>query len=189
MKKLILLFAFTMTALFANSQKSFNFTYNGFISVADSSKNYVVIDVPNTAQNKLFQKAKMYLSTLYNNPKYVTSEVDNEQLTIDAIDSKEMKIIFVMNGPNIWKLSYKYVFSFKDNKIKFTPVFKELTNIYNANTVGLIGVNVLGTVTGVFNKNGKCLKEKAKEEVELSVNNFVAKLTTELIKQDQKDNW
>lgn len=172
-----------------DAQSNFQLDPSGFVSVSDSSKNYVVLDVPNTPQNKLYQKTRMYLNTLYNNPKYVTTEVENEQIAIDAIDSKEVRVIFVMNGPNIWQFSYKYVFSFKDNKIKFAPVFKGLINSSNGSKIDLIGVNVLGTVTGIFNKNGKCLKEKAKNEVESSVNDFVKSLLGNINKPESNDNW
>src|SRR5574343_170940 len=109
MKKMILFAAMICCCVIDNAQ--FTLTSNGFINSSDESKDFIVVDVPNTPQNKLFQKTKMYLNTLYNNPKYVTTEVENEQIAIDAIDSKEMKVIFVMNGPNLWKFEYKYVFS------------------------------------------------------------------------------
>lgn len=172
-----------------NVSSQFLLTGDGFVAVADKSKDYAVIDVPNTAQAKLFQKTKMYLNTLYNNPNYVTAEVENEQIAIDAIDSKEMRIIFVMNGPNLWQFEYKYIFSFKDNKIKFSPIFKSLKNTMNVSKIDLVGAKVLGTTTGIFNKSGKCLKEKAKEDIEASVNNFVSKLTEALTKPQDNDNW
>jgi len=189
MKKVLFIAVLSIVCLSLNAQKQFNLEATGFVSVVDSSKNYVVVDVPNTPQNKLYQRAKMYLNTLYNNPKFVTAEVENEQIAIDAIDSKEMKIIFVMSGPNIWTFSYKYVFSFKDNKIKFAPVFKNLVNSYNGSTIDLIGSSILGTVTGLYNKKGKCLKEKAKIEVENSVNDFVKSLSENMNKQQSNDNW
>lgn len=187
-KKLLALLA--LVAFFGTANAQFKLTNNGFANVTDETKDYTVIDVPNTPQNKLFQKTKMYLNTLYNNPKFVTSEVDNEQIAIDAIDSKELRIIFALSGPNIWQFGYKYVFTFKDNKLKFSPAFKNLVNTENGRTIDLIGSNVLGIVSGIFNKKGKCLKEKAKEEVELSVNDFVKNLTEELNKTPKKDdNW
>jgi hypothetical protein len=185
MKKVLFILVAVCFSTIANAQ--FALTSNGFINSSDETKDYVVIDVPNTSQVKLFKKTKMYLNTLYNNPKFVTSEVENEQVSIDAIDAKEMRIIFVLNGPNIWQFSYKYVFSFKDNKIKFAPVFKSLINTANNSTIDLIGSNVLGTVSGIFNRKGKCLKDKAKTEVESAVNYFVTKLTLSL--QEQNDNW
>ena len=187
MKKVLFILMAVCCSTIANAQ--FALTGNGFINSSDETKDYAVIDVPNTPQTKLFQKTKMYLNTLYNNPKFVTSEVENEQISIDAIDAKEMRIIFVLNGPNIWQFSYKYVFSFKDNKLKFAPVFKSLINTENNSTIDLVGSNVLGTVSGVFNKKGKCLKDKAKTEVELAVNDFVKKLTEALTTQKQNDNW
>ena len=121
----------------------FKLTDKGFIDSKDESKDYIVIDVPDTPQNKLFQKTKMYLNTQYNNPNFVTAEVDNEQIVIDAIDSKAIRVIFDLSGPNIWQFSYKYTFRFRDNRMQFTPLFKSFENTENSKPITLIGVNVL----------------------------------------------
>lgn len=121
-------------------------------SSGDETKNYAVIEVPNTSKNELFKRAKMYLNGLYNNPKFVTSEVDNEQIVIDALDAEELRIIFFLNGPNLWQYSYKYTFEFKDNKVRFIPVFKCLENTQNNNEIGLIGVNVMGNCSAYLTR-------------------------------------
>jgi hypothetical protein len=185
-KNLLIAFAVLVTV---NVNAQFSLTDKGFISSDDESKDYIVIDVPNTPQDKLFQKTKMYLNTLYNNPNFVTTAIDNEQIVIDAIDGEEMKIVFVMNGPNIWQFSYKYTFRFKDNRLQFTPLFKSLENTENNGSINLIGANVLGTVSGIFNKNGKCLKDKAKERIEEIVNGYVSDLTKNLNRDEKNDDW
>ena len=180
------LFLFVGTA---NAQ--FKLTSSGFVSTEDEAKNYTVIEVPNTSKNELFKRAKMYLNGLYNNPKFVTSEVDNEQIVIDALDAEELRIIFVMNGPNLWQYSYKYTFEFKDNKVRFIPVFKCLANIQNNDEIGLIGVNVMGNCSGIFNKKGKCLKDKAKEAVETSTNDYFAAFVNAIKNNTQQptEDW
>lgn len=180
------LFLFVGTA---NAQ--FKLTSSGFVSTEDEAKNYTVIEVPNTSKNELFKRAKMYLNGLYNNPKFVTSEVDNEQIVIDALDAEELRIIFVMNGPNLWQYSYKYTFEFKDNKVRFIPVFKCLANIQNNDEIGLIGVNVMGNFSGIFNKKGKCLKDKAKEAVETSTNDYFAAFVNAIKNNTQQptEDW
>lgn len=172
----------------ANAQ--FKLTSSGFVTTEDETKNYAVIEVPNTSKNELFKKTKMYLNGLYNNPKFVTSEVDNEQIVIDALDGKELRIVFVMNGPNLWQYSYKYTFEFKDNKLRFIPVFKCLSNTQNNDEINLIGVNVMGNCTGIFNKKGKCLKDKAKTEIETSTNAYLAALINALNNPEQPaEDW
>lgn len=178
----------TLFAGTANTQ--FKLTNKGFVSTEDESKDYVVIEVPNTPKDKLFKKTEMYLNTLYNNPKFVTTKVDNEQIVIDALDAKELRIIFALDGPNLWQFSYKYKFEFKDNKLRFIPVFKSLKNTQNNKEIELIGTNVMGNVSGIFNKKGKCLKEKAKEEIEASVNTYLTALINALTNPGQStEDW
>lgn len=189
MKKILLVFAMVLLAASGVSAQ-FKLTSEGFVSIEDETKGYIVIEVPNTPKNELFKKTKMYLNGLYNNPKFVTSEVDNEQIVIDALDAEELRIIFSMSGPNLWKYSYKYTFEFKDNKLRFVPFFKSLENTQNNNEIDLIGSNVMGSVSGIFNKKGKCLKDKAKEEVETSVNAYVKELINALNNQTQPtEDW
>jgi hypothetical protein len=189
MRKLILSVLFLFFA-FSIANAQFKLTHQGFVCVDDETKDYVVIDVPDTPKDKLFQTVKMYLNTMYNNPKFVSSEVENEQIVIDAVDPKEIKVLISMAGANIWQFEYKYTISFKDNKIKFSPMFKSLVNKLEGGRIRLVGVNVMGNLTGLFNKNGKCFKDKAKEGVENSVNQYVAELIAHLQNpQKEDDNW
>lgn len=188
MKKLVLiLMMVVLCELSVNAQ--FKLTNKGFVSTKDETKDQIVIDMEGTAQ-ELFTKTKKYLSTIYNSPKTVIDEVGTEQITIDAIDSKEMRVIFSMNGPNIWQFNYKYVIQFKDGKLRITPYFKRLLNTANSSEISLIGSNIMGTTNGVFNNKGKCLKDKAKEEIEASVNGYVLALEKALKNSKQQDeNW
>lgn len=175
---------------FGTANAQFKLTSSGFVSTEDETKSYAVIEVPNTTKNELFKRAKMYLNGLYNNPKFVTSEIDNEQIVIDALDAEELRITFVMNGPNLWQYSYKYTFEFKDNKVRFIPVFKSLVNTQNNGEIGLIGVNVMGNCTGIFSKKGKCFKDKAKEAVETSTNDYFTAFVNAIKNtQQQTEDW
>ncbi len=188
MKKIILaIIALLIGSNFMHAQ--FKLTNSGFVSTSDETKDYCVIDIPDSPQTKLFQKTKIYLNSLYNNPKYVTNEVENSQIVIDAIDSDEFMVIFILNGPNMWLFSYKYIISFKDNKIKFNPIFKKLINSKTGDEIELIGVSALGSATGIFNSKGKCIREKAKDEVEKRVNEFVSNYTKNLLNTNSNDNW
>lgn len=166
-------------------------TENGFVDATDKAKNFIVIEVPNTPKDALFKRVKKYINTLYNNPKYVSSEIENEQIVVDAIDSKEMMVIFRLSGINLWSFNYKYDIQFKDNKIKFTPYFKCLSNSADTQTISLIGSSFLGNATGIFNNKGKVLREKAKLNIEVSVNNYITELKTELTNPNktQETNW
>ncbi len=190
MKKALVSLILGIMSLAAYGQQ-IELTENGFVDVVDKTKNYIVIEVPNTPKETLYKTVKRYINSVYNNPKYVTTEIDNEQIVIDAIDNEEMKVIFRLNGTNLWYFNYKYDIQFKDNKVKFTPYFKCLSNNSDIQEINLIGSSFLGTTTGIFNSKGKILKDKAKLNIENSVNNYILQLKTELLNLNKKQdkNW
>lgn len=169
----IALFCLLLLAVSAFGQ-GVELTPNGFVDKENPDKSYVVIDVPDTPKDVLFTRAKKYLNTLYNSPKFVTSEVANEQIVIDAMDgdSRTMIVIF-RKGLRNWRLNYKYDFQFKDNRIKFTPYFKCLSNDEDSETIKLIGVSVLGITNGLYNSKGKALLSQAIERINASVNSYI----------------
>ncbi len=179
MKKTLIFLSLTFLSFITFGQQM-ELTDKGFINKNDDTKDYIVIDVPNTSKEKLYQNVKKYINTLYNNPKLVSSEIENEQIVIDAVDGKEMTVIFRLNGSNLWSLNYKYDFQFKDNKIRFSPTFKSLSNPDDSQKISLIGSSFMGNATGIFNSKGKVLKEKAKINIETIVNNYIEKLKLEM---------
>ncbi len=190
MKRIYLVLVTLLFVSIGTASAQFSLTNKNFRSTEDETKDYIVIDVPNTPQNKLYQKTKMYLSTLYNNPDKVMSEVDNEQIVINALDSEEMGLIFRFDGPNIWLFSYSYTFNFKDNKIKFTPFFKSLKNTQDNSEISLVGTRILGCASGLFSRKGKCYKKKGQRLIEENVAEYVTALTNALNKKsEQNDNW
>lgn len=130
-----------------------------------------------------------YFNTLYNNPKFVSSEIQNEQIVIDAIASNYMVLIYNWAGKNQWVLNYKFDFQFKDNKIKFTPMFKHLEN-EEYKEISLIGDKIMGINSGMFTKKGKVTVKKGVERVEEYVNTYFETFKTAMLKEDIKnDNW
>lgn len=190
MKKVLFLMMLSFVCQMVTPQKM-ELTSNGFIDVEDPDKNYVVIEIPETTKEILFKNVKRYLNTIYNNPKFVTSEIENEQIVVDAIDSKDIKVIFRLSGSNIWNFSYKYEFQFKDNKLKFTPFFKSLINTEDGEEIKLIGASLLGNATGVFNNKGKVLKKGAKERIDEIINEDIAALKNNLLSEqsEKNDDW
>ncbi len=187
MKKLmILLLAVTITA---TGYSQFILAPNNFVDVNDNTKDYVVIDVPDTKANVLFNRAKKYFNTFYNNPKYVSSEVAGEQIVIDAIYGEPMVIVYNWAGKNQWIFHYKIDFQFKDNKVKFQPNFKYLENEEYAN-INLIGDKVMGINTGMFNKKGKITIQKGNDRVEKYINWYLEEFKKAILEENQKnDEW
>ncbi|QNL49254.1 hypothetical protein H8S90_21325 [Olivibacter sp. SDN3] len=162
-------------------------TPNGFVDKDDNSKSYVVLTFDGVSQANLFKKAKQFVNQSYNSPKTVSSEISNEQLVIDGRDSKDIRVIYHVSGPNLWNFTYKYEMQFKDGKIRFAPLFKSLRNSENASEITLIGAGVLGSATGMFNKKGKASREKGNQAVEESVNSFISELKKAIV--TKSDDW
>ncbi len=186
-------FVVTFLFLFVLSVHSQEFvlTDNGFLDVKDNSKNYVVIEVPGKSKEELYLTTKKYINTLYNSPKFVVSDIENEQIVVDAIGSEIIKVIFRLNGSNLWQLNYKYVIDFKDGRLRFSPIFKSLSNTEDSQEIMLIGISALGNATGIFNEKGKILREKAKLEIESQVSEYLTLLKDHLlnVNSEENDNW
>lgn len=186
MKNVVFLLLALFLSVKVNAQ--FQLTKENFVSTKDETKNYAIIECPDTEKATLYQRAKMYLNSIYNNPKLVITEIGNEQIVIDAIDASDITVIFQLNGSNVWNYCYKYTLDFKDNKVRFSPLFKNLKNTQDGSNIDLIGSNIMGNVSGMFNKKGKCLKGKAKEAVETSVNAYFI-LLQDAITNNKKEEW
>jgi hypothetical protein len=77
--------------LLTSFSQSFKLTPAGFVSAADTTTTFVVIDAAGATQAQLYKKALLYLSSLYVSPKDVLSTVDNESITVNAIVERAIK--------------------------------------------------------------------------------------------------
>lgn len=150
MKRLLLSLALIITtaATFAQSIPKMELKPNGFVSAADSTKNYVVLEVPKMKQAKLYKKTLTYLNGLYKNPSQVISAVDGESITVNGYDDG----ISTIKGLNRYPLSYNVVLQFKDGKIRYQPSAtkieyllndKPFSQIYVSNTERPEGISAL----------------------------------------------
>jgi hypothetical protein len=101
---------------------------NGF-SGADSTKNYVVIEVPKVSKADLYKKTLTFINGLYNDPQHVVTTVDGESLTVNA----KTDAIHGVNPSYKYPTSYSIVIEFKEGKIKFAPKILEFSEIWAAN--------------------------------------------------------
>lgn len=56
MKKIILIFCILISATIVSAQKLIKLTATGFVSVADTTKDYIVVDVPGTTAEELYDR-------------------------------------------------------------------------------------------------------------------------------------
>jgi len=173
MKKI--LFFLLAVLCFSASAQELKLTPNGFINAEDSSKDYVVIDFPERTKEDLFKSTKLYLNTLYNNPDFVSSEVENEQIVINAVGSSGAA-----------SYHYQIIFSFKDFRVKIAPTFKYLGyTSFN----GQYGKTYLQAPTNsIFKMNGKVRREKTKISVENATNQYIENYKNAILNPDAS-NW
>lgn len=76
-------------------------------------KDYVVIDMPNKSKEELYKQTLAGVSSIFNSPKDVISKIENEEVAVFGI-------VFIGTGGFGLKMSAhaKFVFQFKDNKIR-----------------------------------------------------------------------
>lgn len=187
MGKLFSLITLLTVSICANAQ--FALTPNNFISTNDESKSYIVLEFGDVSKQELYNRAKKYLNTVYNNPDLVISSVENEQITIDAYT--EIVLPFALGIKSTEDFYYKYTIDFKDGRIRFYPLYKHIliteSDIYE---VPLFGYKSMGQILGIYNKKKKCIAPNWIEPINDCVNNFVESLDQALNGNDAStDDW
>jgi len=102
--------------------------HNGFVG-SDSTKNYIVIDVPSFKKNDLFKKILVYLNSIYKDPQRVISSVEGESITINGYTD-------VIKGSLDWykyPLNYNINIQFKDGKMRFEPTITDFSEVWSDN--------------------------------------------------------
>ena len=120
MKKIILIFCILISATIVSAQKLIKLTATGFVSVADTTKDYIVVDVPGTTAEELYDRLRAKILQEAVSAKHFLNE-DKKSFTLTFNSNLE----FTGMGSNN-RLIYNVVISCKDNKIKIQPNFLRL---------------------------------------------------------------
>lgn len=174
MKRLILLFIISALTWSANAQ--FVLTPQGFRNDQDFSKDYIICEFDNISKENLYNKMLLYITSTYKSPKTVTSKIENEVISINAIHSDLFKFYLY----HTYDLNYIITFEFKDNKIRVKILDFSLDN-YTISGGRHLDIN------GIFNKTGKVKNEKAKKNLEDYFNKYIDNIENIIQKKD--DNW
>lgn len=176
MKKIILTLALCMPFL-AFSQ-AFKLTPIGFVNSSDTSKKYIVIEVPNKSSQELFKTSLLYFTSKYNSPKDVISKVEGSAITINGFQQNTIR----QNGTATpFDINYTIAFQFKDGKIKIdAPTFRLNTGLRTMYLV-YTGFSINGQESGIYGKNGKVKSEKAIIDLEMFFNDYLGKYNKELL--------
>lgn len=196
MKKTIFLILITVFSLNISAQdtiQKMQLKHNGFVGVGfNSTKNYVIIEFPKKSKNNLYKNTLIYLTGIYNNPNEVISSVENELIVINGLNqSIRGELAFYE-----YQMYYNLKILFKDGKLKFEPIIKELIetwpqtnrvrNIYVASTDSpkKVEINCIWIYTKT--KNDYILLN---ESLKISLDNWINNFILNLINGIQKDEW
>lgn len=186
MKKIIL-FALMVLPVMANAQ--FSLTINGFVSSQDNSKNYVVFDYDSISKEKLYTNVLKFITANYKSAKDVVSKVDNEIITINALQPKQIKAKTLK-----YDISYTLVVNFKDNKIKIdSPTFECTSYAFNkpyrltmSGSNGGFGSEI---TVGLFKKNGEPSQKDTIGEIESFINSLCNEIKLAASGGSNNEEW
>jgi len=187
MKNILVTLVLCFSSFSMAFSQTFSLTNENFKSIDNPDQDYTIINVDGKTKNEVYLLAKSFINTYYNNPKYVSNDIENEQIVIDAVGSESMRVIYRLSGPNIWRLEYKIELLFKDNKILFRPIFKRLDNTDDTSTVALISGG-FGS-HGVFDKKGKPNKKSGNEKIDSEINKIFNDFSSGIKKSITSSDW
>ncbi|MBB2148841.1 DUF4468 domain-containing protein [Pedobacter gandavensis] len=191
-KQILTLLTFILLPFLSIAQSNstgFTLTPNGFISSADSTKNYIVVESPGKSQQDLYKKSLIYLSGLYVSPKEVLSTIDNETITINAVAKNAIKMKHLWLNPS-WDVNYTITFQFKEGKLKISD---PTINRMSTNTGDIFRTATVNPGDGqnnkeIFNRKGILKLKDGKENLETMINKYITDYITG-INSTKQDNW
>lgn len=179
MKKVFLLFLFAFNMAFA---QEFILTPNNFADKADESKNYIVLEYPELNQKQIYDKAKIFIQSKF------------ENLKSDGISEVEYSFIKIktaapgtrIGGSLMSLMMVTYELNFKDGKMMVKPILDHFDPAKRGgNTTYLTGGNSFSGKS-IFNKEGKVTLKNYYEASNTNVNQFLNDLKNSLSK---KEDW
>ena len=200
MKKFIfLLFLFPVLSVNAR----FTLTPDGFVSSADTTKQYVVFDYDSISQSDLYKSVVSFIHTTYNSPKDVLNEIPNETINLHGFQpgaigiprksSVDRKVLGKYGA--MYDITYTFTVKFKNNKIRIdAPVFECSRFLKGGGKARLTLVGKGGVLSEnhrIFNpKNGKVEDEDVKNQIENFFNSLCIMVKTSIIINKQEgDEW
>jgi hypothetical protein len=191
MKKSILFAVFLFIAFWGFAQERyFMLTPDWLVSIKDSTKNYVVIDVNNSSSEQLYDKAIRYINEKYKNPDAVLKgKVQNEFLTF--ITHNDHMFDFRNGITIIVEVDYHTTISFKENKIKidFHDIDMNMVTSAGASPFYLLGKGGFSWYVYKEKDHSLFMPNKGfKDKIELFFNNQTNEIVSYFL-TEKKSEW
>ncbi len=177
------IFIFCAAILFSLAsiaQDSFILTADGFVSSADNTKKFIVLDFPGIKKEELFKKMELYVNKTNLSWKDAGSKVEPESISATGHEKNAIR----RNAGDIFNMDYTVTYEFKDGRIRINAPNFALTS-FNDKTRSLklvANTDLGGNVFGIYNKSGKLKSDRAKRELEKFFNNYITTTKADLSK-------
>ena len=184
MKNAIVIILFCLPLFsFSQTKAEFELTPSGFVNKADHSLDYIVLDYQGTAKQELFKKTLKYLNKQFDSPKDALSVIENESITINAIDGR----VPVQGYSGSFNLNYSLTIEFKDDKLRI--IAPSINAIYGFPVRDRINIGLIGNGFNktIYSENGKIKLEKTKQVLELIFKAWIVKIRTAV--ENQQGDW
>jgi len=187
MKNTLLLFVLVACSLASYSQTKaiFELTPKGFVNKSDTTLNYIIQDYPGISKQDLYKRTLKYLSKQFTSPKDVLSLVENESITINAVEDR----VPVKGYSGRFTLNYTLTIEFKDNKLRIMA--PSINRIYGYPVRDVIEIGILPAAQynrSIFTDKGILKLDTTKRVIDLSFQAWVIKLATG-IEEGKSANW
>jgi len=193
MKNLILLISLLLISANSFAQSAiptFELKPNGLVG-PDSTKNYIVLEVPKINKVDLYKKTLTYLNSIYKNPSKVITSVEGESITVNGYTESVRGPLSFYKYP----MGYSFNLQFKDGKMKIEPYIVSLAEVWSqTKPERKIYINAsdsperaeINCIFMVSNKDGKSFvfNQKLKAGIEEWINAYVAGIA-----KSYNDNW
>lgn len=186
MKHIIFIQTFIFINFCFGQEMFFVLTPNGFETVEVSENDFLVINFPNKTKAGLYKESLIYFNSIYKSPKNVISTVENEIITINGFAGNSIR----RNGMHVFDMDYNIVIKFKDNKVRIDKPSFKLTTFTDHQQVLHVKwkkFSVDGSNLGIYGKKDKLKSKKAKEDLELFYNSYIAKFINSL--NSKEEDW
>lgn len=165
-----------------NNNRLFALRPNGFRAFPDTSKNYIVVDVPNTSNMILYDRALKEVNKLYSNPQFVKSVIEGKSIVIHARQPNVFKRVSLRN----LFVDYSFQIDFKPGKARIEPLsFAFVAD--NGEELSLVDHGGIFS-RGIFNENGSYQRQEAKTRIDYFFNSIVFQIIYAM-KNDDKSDW
>ena len=192
MKKLVLILICTLFSTFfgfSQSKEYFQLTPNGL--TATDGKSYCVIQLEGSA-SELYNKVLRSIGRLYKSPKDVISQIENQQISLNAI--RPMVTEYKFNGKTFIDAYYTLTIEFKDGRVRvFAPNIQKLADCRTGNEILFIceKLNPMTQVKdqSIYNYKDQSLRSpELKANIEKSFNDLIETLLFSKL-EDTNDDW